>query len=65
MYLCGEVECSEGMRMVPLVCRENWEEFLQCLHDDGSVARLEVKKLAMIKSDPVGMFVSTAPCVTV
>ena len=51
--------------MVPLVCRENWEEFLQCSHDDGSVARLEVKKLAMIKSDPVGMYVSTAPCVTV
>lgn len=64
MYLCGEVECSNEVRVVPLMCKENWEEFLQCSSDDGFVARLEVKKLAMIQSDPVGTYVTTASCVT-
>jgi len=59
IYLCGEVEGSDDTRvMVPLVCKENWEEFINCLpDDDGFVVRLEVKKLTAIKSNPWGVFV--------
>ena len=55
VYLCGEVEFNDGRRIVPLVCKENWDEFLRHSCGDGLVVRLEVKKLAMIKSDPLSM----------
>lgn len=50
------MECNDRTRIVPLVCKENWEEFLRCSPDAGFVVRLEVKKLAMVKRDPLGMF---------
>ena len=44
--------------MVPLVCKENWEELIKCSQDDATlVIRLEVKKLTPIKSNPWGVLV--------
>ena len=58
MYLCGEVEHSDQTRViVPIVCSQNWEELIRCSPDDGVAVRLEVKKAAMIKSNPLGMLI--------
>lgn len=52
VYLCGEVEGNDGRRViVPLVCKENWEELMRySTGNNGLTVRLEVKKLSGITS---------------
>jgi len=55
VYLCGEVEGlnKEGVE-VPLVCKENWEEFMKTAPAVGFHVNVVVKRLQMYTS-PWGM----------
>ena len=55
MYLCGEVEAENEMTVeVPLVCKENWEEFMKTAPAVGFSVTVVVKRLKL-PSRPWGM----------
>ena len=59
VYLCGEMDRSDHTRVVvPIVCSQNWDEFIRSSPDHGTAVQLRVKKAAIIKSNPLGMLAS-------
>jgi len=56
VYLCGEVEGdSETTVEVPLVCKENWEEFMKTAPAVGFSVNVVVKRM-MLYVSPFGMY---------
>ena len=55
VYLCGEVEGDETTVEVPLVCKENWEEFMKTAPAVGFSVNVVVKRM-MLYVSPLGMY---------